>query len=58
MDAVLHPAIYSHPEIFFQEGWHYELDKDGSIVYKGVVLNEIELCFLLQLYSFHPYFCL
>lgn len=26
MDAVLHPAIYSHPEIFFQEGWHYELD--------------------------------
>ena len=42
MDAVLHPAIYSHPEIFFQEGWHYELDKDGSIVYKGVVLNEMK----------------
>lgn len=42
MDAVLHPAIYSHPEIFFQEGWHYELDKDGSLVYKGVVLNEMK----------------
>lgn len=42
MDAVLHPAIYSHPEIFFQEGWHYELDKDGSIVYKGVVFNEMK----------------
>lgn len=26
MDAVLHPAIYTKPEIFQQEGWHYELD--------------------------------
>ena len=23
MDAVLHPLIYSKPEIFGQEGWHY-----------------------------------
>lgn len=25
MDAVLHPNIYVKPEIFQQEGWHYEL---------------------------------
>ena len=25
LDAVLHPNIYSHPRIFEQEGWHYEL---------------------------------
>ena len=25
MDAVLHPNIYVKPEIFMQEGWHYEL---------------------------------
>ncbi len=27
MDAVLDPAIYAKPEIFRQEGWHYELDE-------------------------------
>ena len=43
MDAVLHPLIYSRPEIFEQEGWHYELpDGTGSPIYKGVVFNEMK----------------
>ena len=45
MDAVLHPLIYSRPEIFYQEGWHYELDGDGSPTYKGVVFNEMKGAF-------------
>lgn len=28
MDAVLHPNIYLKPEIFEQEGWHWELKAD------------------------------
>ncbi|MEY8562892.1 insulinase family protein [Eggerthellaceae bacterium 3-80] len=28
MDAVLHPNIYVKPEIFQQEGWHWELKAD------------------------------
>lgn len=43
MDAVLHPLIYSRPEIFEQEGWHYELsDGEGAPIYKGVVFNEMK----------------
>lgn len=42
MDAVLHPLIHSNPEIFGQEGWHYELDGDGAPSYKGVVFNEMK----------------
>ena len=43
MDAVLHPLIYTKPEIFRQEGWHYEMPKDGGEVsYKGVVFNEMK----------------
>lgn len=43
VDAVFHPLIYSRPEIFWQEGWHYELDDNGGIpVYKGVVFNEMK----------------
>ena len=43
MDAVLHPLIYSRPEIFEQEGWHYELpDGAGNPIYKGVVFNEMK----------------
>jgi Zn-dependent M16 (insulinase) family peptidase len=42
LDAVLHPNIYKYPEIFMQEGWHYELTKkDGELGYKGVVYNEM-----------------
>lgn len=42
MDAVLHPLIYQKPEIFCQEGWHYELAEDGTPSYKGVVFNEMK----------------
>ena len=42
LDAVFHPRIYEMPEIFMQEGWHYEItDKDDPIEYKGVVYNEM-----------------
>ena len=41
MDAVLHPLALSSPNAFYQEGWHYELDDDGKLDYKGVVLNEM-----------------
>ncbi len=30
MDAVFHPAIYEKPEIFAQEGWHYELHEGAG----------------------------
>jgi len=43
MDAVLHPAALTRPEIFYQEGWHYELhSKDEDMIYKGVVFNEMK----------------
>lgn len=42
MDAVLHPLIHQKPEIFGQEGWHYELDQEGLASYKGVVFNEMK----------------
>ncbi|MDO5382821.1 MAG: insulinase family protein [Eubacteriales bacterium] len=43
MDAVFYPDIYKHPEIFKQEGWHYELENvDGELKYNGVVFNEMK----------------
>ena len=43
MDAVFHPAIYENPNIFYQEGWHYEYrNREDEPVYKGVVLNEMK----------------
>ncbi len=45
MDAVLHPRIYQCPEIFQQEGWHYEFGPDGKVSYQGVVLNEMKGAF-------------
>lgn len=42
MDAVFYPNIYTCPEIFMQEGWHYDISsKDENITYKGVVYNEM-----------------
>ena len=42
LDAVFNPRIYEMPEIFMQEGWHYEImDKNDPIEYKGVVYNEM-----------------
>lgn len=45
MDGVFHPLIHTRPEIFRQEGWHYEFDGDGNISYKGVVYNEMRGAF-------------
>lgn len=43
LDAVFHPNIYKHEEIFRQEGWHYELeDKDSPLTINGVVYNEMK----------------
>lgn len=49
MDAVLHPAIYTKPTIFEQEGWHYELARDDAdpahapqLTINGVVYNEMK----------------
>lgn len=46
MDAVLHPNMYIHDEIFRQEGWHYEAESvDGPVTYNGVVYNEMKGAF-------------
>ena len=43
LDAVFHPNIYVHPEIFKQEGWHYQLaDKDADLEISGVVYSEMK----------------
>lgn len=43
LDAVFYPNIYNREEIFKQEGWHYELEKeDGELKYNGVVYNEMK----------------
>lgn len=43
LDAVFCPAIYTKPEIFWQEGWHYELfEKEEMPIYNGVVFNEMK----------------
>ncbi|MCR5283675.1 MAG: insulinase family protein [Lachnospiraceae bacterium] len=42
LDAVFHPNIYKEKKIFEQEGWHYELDEDGNLIYNGVVYNEMK----------------
>lgn len=40
LDAVFCPLIYEKPEIFMQEGWHYEFG--NSPCYNGVVFNEMK----------------
>src|SRR5699024_2785739 len=45
LDAVFRPLIYSRPEIFRQEGWHYELDAEGRPGRKGVVYKEMRGAF-------------
>ncbi len=42
MDAVLHPAILTRPEIFLQEGFHITTEEDGSHGASGVVYNEMK----------------
>lgn len=42
LDAVFYPNIYSRPQIFKQEGWHYEIEnKEEPITVNGVVYNEM-----------------
>ena len=42
LDAVFYPNIYSRPQIFKQEGWHYEIENaDDPITVNGVVYNEM-----------------
>lgn len=46
LDAVFAPAIYHNPNIFRQEGWHYEIrNKDDEPTFKGVVFNEMKGAF-------------
>lgn len=46
LDAVFHPNIYKHEEIFWQEGWHYELEsEDDALTLNGVVYNEMKGAF-------------
>lgn len=46
LDAVFHPLISQNPNIFYQEGWHYELrDPAAQPIYKGVVFNEMKGAF-------------
>ena len=46
LDAVFYPNIYKKPEIFLQEGWHYELDApENELQYNGVVYNEMKGAF-------------
>ncbi len=43
LDAVFYPNALYKPEIFYQEGWHYEInEKDAPLEYKGVVFNEMK----------------
>lgn len=44
LDAVFKPAIYTQPNIFYQEGHHTEWNGEGDPVYKGVVFNEMKGC--------------
>ena len=43
LDAVFKPAILTNPNIFYQEGWHFEMEnKDSEPFYNGVVFNEMK----------------
>ena len=58
MDAVFYPNIYDRPQIFKQEGWHYELESvEDELTYNGVVFNEMKGAFsapddMLSRYTF------
>ncbi len=46
LDAVFEPLAIENPNIFYQEGWHYELnDVNEQPIYKGVVFNEMKGAF-------------
>ena len=41
LDAVFNPLAVKDKKAFMQEGWHYEMDENNNLSYKGVVLNEM-----------------
>ncbi len=42
LDSVFFPMLHENPEIFMQEGWHYDIhDKNDPITCTGVVYNEM-----------------
>ncbi len=46
LDAVFYPNIYKDPYTFYQEGWHYHLEKpEADLSYNGVVYNEMKGAF-------------
>lgn len=46
LDAVFNPLVLENPNVFYQEGWHYEIEnKDDKPNYKGVVFNEMKGAF-------------
>lgn len=46
LDGVFSPLIYDRPEIFMQEGWHYEFESEGQKpYYNGVVFSEMKGAF-------------
>ncbi len=45
LDAVFYPNIHTNEAIFRQEGWHYELNDEGELIYNGVVYNEMKGAF-------------
>lgn len=42
LDAVFAPRSIKDPNAFLQEGWHLELDENGSPYINGVVYNEMK----------------
>ena len=40
LDAVLHPRLT--PDVLKQEGWHYEVDEGGNLIFSGIVFNEMK----------------
>lgn len=42
LDSVFYPRMYEVKEIFEQEGWHYEMEKDSPLSINGVVYNEMK----------------
>ncbi len=46
LDGVFRPLIYQRPEIFMQEGWHYEFASEEAMpYYNGVVFSEMKGAF-------------
>lgn len=41
LDAIFAPKIVKDANVFKREGWRYNLEKDGTIGYKGVVYSEM-----------------